>query len=424
MEPFLNLASQLEKHFPAGKLSLLHTISEAAAGQGYNLYLVGGAVRDLLLGRVDLDLDLVVEGDALKLASQVAQQGGGEVVSHSRFGTAKLRCRGLILDLVTARAETYSRPGALPTVRPGSIQDDLFRRDFTINTMAIHLDPARYGELVDPYGGEKDLGNRLLRILHEKSFIDDATRILRALRYEQRLDFVLEATTEKLLRRDTAMLETISGDRLRQELMLILKEESPEGILRRAEELGVLLYIHPSLRGDGWLEEKFAQARRLSKDTPSPALYLSLWVYPLSPEEGEDLIRCLRMPSVLARLVRDTLCLKEVISALAASGLAPSAIYRLLQGYSSQAILAVAIASDSDSVCQRLQLYLNKLRYLRPCLDGKALQKMGIPPGPQMGEILRALQEARLDQEVGTREEEEELALRWLSQQSNKFQEE
>jgi len=299
-------------------------------------------------------------------------------------------------------------------VRPGSIEDDLRRRDFTINAMAIHLDLDNFGKLVDPFGGEKDLRHKLIRILHEKSFVDDATRMLRAIRYEQRFDFQLETTTEQLLRRDLSMLHTISGDRIRHELELILKEEQPEKPLQRAGELGMLREIHPSLKGNGWLKEKFQQARSIAHPPPL-GLYFSLLVYHLSQKEGEDFIARVRIPGVIARAIRDTLRLKEKLSSLAAPELSPSAIYRLLQDYSPTSIMACAIASDSALLHQRLHLYLNKLRYIKTSLNGRALQQMGISPGPRLGEILRELHEARLDQRVSTRKEEEELVRLWLA---------
>jgi len=408
-----NLATQLEQRLPSESLDLIRAAGELAGELELGLYLVGGVVRDLLLGRANFDLDLVVEGDAPKLASLLAQRKGGQVVVHRRFGTAKLRLKDLSIDLATARAETYPHPGALPTVKPGSIKDDLWRRDFTINAMAVHLDPDNFGKLVDPFRGEKDLGYKLIRILHEKSFVDDATRMLRAIRYEQRFDFQLEATTEQLLRRDLPMLHTISGDRIRHELELILKEEQPEKPLQRAGGLGLLQEIHPSLKFDGWLKEKFQQARSITH-LPPLALYFSLLVYHLNQEEGEDFTARLRIPRVIARAVRDTLRLKEKLLSLAAPELPPSAIYRLLQDYSPTSILACAVASDSTLLHQRLYLYLNKLRYVKTSLNGRALQQMGLSPGPQIGEILRVLHEARLDQRVKTSEEEIELVRHWL----------
>ena len=410
-----NPVIQLEKHLPSESLNLISMVGELAAEEKVGLYLVGGAVRDLLLGRANFDLDLVVEGDAPKLAILVAQKTRGKVLIHRRFGTAKMRSGGQTIDLATARSESYVRPGALPTVRPGSIKDDLKRRDFTINAMAIHLNPDSFGKLVDPFEGKKDLKSKLIRILHGKSFIDDATRMLRAIRYEQRFGFHIEKSTELLLRQHLSMLDTISGDRIRHELELILKEESPEKPLGRAGELGLLDKVHPSLKGDGWLKDKFQQARSIAHPTPL-ALYFALLTYPLSQGKAEDFVARLKMPGLTARAIRDTLHLKSKLPSLAGPGLSPSAVYRLLQEYSPTSILACTIASDSALVQQQLHLYLNNWRHVKTSLDGVALQQMGIPQGPQLGQMLRLLHEAKLDGRVNTREQEIDLVQLWLAQ--------
>ncbi|MCK5124542.1 MAG: hypothetical protein KAQ82_04875, partial [Dehalococcoidia bacterium] len=201
----MNLARQIEQYLPRQLLELVNDISRQAAERGERVYLVGGVVRDLLLGYPNLDLDLVVEGDAVKLAQQVAETSQAKLLAHHRFGTAKLRYENFTMDLATARKETYAKPGALPTVTPGTLKDDLVRRDFSINAMAISLASDDYEELVDPYQGKNDLEHRLIRILHPGSFSNDATRILRAVRYEQRLGFELETLTAQLLKRDTSM---------------------------------------------------------------------------------------------------------------------------------------------------------------------------------------------------------------------------
>ena len=404
------LTSELEKHFPAELVSLLRAAGDLAWSRGWNLYLVGGAVRDLFLARPNLDLDLVLEGDAIALARKLAEIRGGEVVAHPRFGTAKFRQERISLDLATARSESYPRPGALPVVTPGTIGEDLFRRDFSINTMAIHLDPIHFGALLDPYGGRGDLDRGLIRVLHEKSFSDDPTRMLRALRYEQRLGFHLEPNTEQLMRRDAAVMDEVSGERLWHELELILNEQCPEKVLSRADELGVLQKLHPALKGNGWLRSRFEQARRASAAAkPSPALYLALLAYCLSQEENEDLLARLRIRGEIAKVMRQTIKLKQVLSALASPRLAPSAIYHLVQRYSPESISAAALASDSRLVRQRLKLYLTELRHIKPALSGDDLQAMGISPGRKLGQVLRALHDAKLDGKVQTREQEEDL---------------
>ncbi|MFC1951780.1 CCA tRNA nucleotidyltransferase, partial [Chloroflexota bacterium] len=379
-------------------------------------YLIGGVVRDLLLGQANLDLDLVVEGDAISLAQQLILLIHGEITTHPRFGTAKLQWDKWSVDLTTARSETYARPGALPSVKPGSIESDFFRRDFTINAMAVSLIPSRYGELIDRHGGRGDLEHKLIRILHEKSFIDDATRIWRGLRYEQRLNFQLDPTTLKLLKRDIPRLDTISGDRIRYEIECILSEKYPEKILRRAAELEVLSKLHPSLRGDEWLAEKFEQARQLgSSDLPLFGLYFTLLVYHLTNEELEQLIVHLRLPKSLCQVIRDTISLKAKLESLADPELLPSSIYRLLYPYTPLALTANSLACDSPTSCQHIKLFLDKLRYVKPALTGNDLKKIGIIPGPRIKEILNFLHEARLDGKITSKRDEEELIKEWLA---------
>jgi tRNA nucleotidyltransferase (CCA-adding enzyme) len=432
-----NISQHLE-YLPPGILGLLQEIGEAARSRGSLVYLVGGVVRDLILGHLTvsaggaklapkppafagaglslgLDLDLVVEGDAIALGRRIARDKNWEVRTHPRFGTAKLYQEKFSLDLVTARSETYTQPGALPAVKPGTIEDDLRRRDFTINAMAACISPDSFGDLFDPHGGQSDLGKGLIRILHRASFADDPTRILRALRYEKRLNFHLEVDTEELLRRHLDNLDTVTGERLWHELELILQEERPEEVLCRAEELGVLQRLYPALRGDSWLAERFAQARKpVDESLPRPAVYLALSVYRLTAEEVEGCIARLKMPGWAARTGRDMVQLKPVLSSLASAELRPSEIYRRLNRHLPHVIKAAAIASDSPVIQQRLDLYLETLRHVKTELGGDDLQNMGVPPGRKMGQILRALQVAKLDQTVTTREEEEALVRRLL----------
>jgi tRNA nucleotidyltransferase (CCA-adding enzyme) len=415
MSEIINLSHRIEKQLPDELVSFMRVAGKVAASQGQSLYLVGGVVRDLLLGQTNLDLDLVVEGNAIGLAQQLSQIKQGKIITHPRFNTAKLQWNKWSIDLATARSETYAKPGALPSVKPGSLSNDLSRRDFTINTMAIELIPNRYGELIDRYGGRDDLEHRLIRVLHEKSFIDDATRIWRGLRYEQRLNFQLEPNTLQLLKRDIPMLDTISSDRIRHEMELILKEKSPEKVLRRAEELNVLHRLHPALKGNGWLAEKFEQARQLIyPNLPPIGLYLALLAYNLTNEESEQLISRLRLPKSLAQTLRDTIGIKTKLQSLANPELTSSSVYYLLHGYSSLAITTNFLACDFPVACQNLNLFLSRLRYVKPALNGNDLARMGIAPGPQIKEILHLLHEARLDGKVTSKQEEESLVRGWM----------
>jgi len=412
----INLAKITEKQLPAELVNFMWVAGELANTRGERIYLVGGMVRDLLLGQTNLDLDLVVEGDAIELAQQLKKLNRGKITTHPRFNTAKLQWDNWSVDLATARSETYAQPGALPTVTPSSIDDDLSRRDFTINAMAIRLNPGYYGKLVDPHGGRDDLQNKRIRVLHEKSFTDDATRIWRALRYEQRLDFHLERKTLTLLQRDIPMLDTISADRIRYEIECTLREKYPEKVFHRAQELGVLAKLHPALKGNGWLAEKFDQARKLcSPEPPEVDLYLALLAYPLTSEETERLISRLRLPKSSAQTLRDSIAVKNKMRSLATPGVSPSFIYHLLHGFSPSALVANSLATESPVASQNIHLFLNRLKYIQVSLTGDDLIRMSIAQGPQIREILDLLHKARLNRKITTRQEEEELVRSWLA---------
>ncbi len=415
------IARMIEDALPAPLLELIRKASQTAGEMGYSLYVVGGFVRDLLLGTPTLDLDLVVEGNAIALARRLQKKVGGRVTSHTRFGTAKLILdEGTYpipsLDFVTARTEFYEHPTALPQVERSSIKLDLHRRDFTINTLAICLDPDRYGELLDFYGGEQDLKKGLIRVLHSLSFVEDPTRMLRAVRLEQRLGFRIEERTEELIGNALDLLDRVTGDRIRHELYLILKEEKPEAALCRLDELGVLAQIHPGLKCDDWLKERFRRLREsleagnweLSTDGQPPeisALYLALMAYRFSRQDLEKLVKRLKVSSddaaLLHQVNRLLFSTGELVKAQR-----PSEIYRLLKYYSQPAIFVVWVASDSEPVRERLELYHRKLRFVEPEIDGEYLKAMGLKPGPLFGRILSALRDARLDGEVTNLEEE------------------
>jgi tRNA nucleotidyltransferase (CCA-adding enzyme) len=409
----INLTSSIKEHLSETLVLFIKNAGDIAEKHQQRLYLVGGTVRDLLLERVNFDIDLVVEGDGVKLAQTIATQLKAKATIHPHFGTAKLSWGNRNVDFVTARAETYARPGALPKVKPGTTKDDLARRDFTINAMAIELNPRHFGELIDPFNGRQDLKKKLVRVLHEKSFIDDATRIWRALRYEQRLDFRIEPATQLLIKRDIVNLETISGDRIRHELELILKEELPEKVLCRAYEMGVLTKLHPNLKGDDWLTETFATAReRCGPDMPAPEFYLSLLCYRLTLSDLESLIKYLNFPKATAQILRDTLTIKAKSRELVIPGLAPSKVYKLLHGYHIISYAANVIGADSETAAEHIELYLNVLRHVHPVLGGEDLRKLGVPKGPKIKEVLEQLLKARLDGKISSKKEEEEMVRR------------
>ncbi len=389
-------------------------LSEAerlAQAQGARLYLAGGVVRDLLLERAVLDIDLVAEGDTARLAQALAEATGGRIVVYSQFGTATLALPGLSLDLATARAESYARPGALPAVRPGSIQEDLVRRDFTINAMALSLNREDCGRLLDPCGGLPDLKAGLIRVLHAQSFRDDPTRLWRAVRYAARLDFEIESETLALLRRDLSQVGNVSGDRIFYELECVFGEEYPEKVLAQAGALGLVAELNPTLSGDGWLKQKFVAARaRCAPARPPLALYLALWSYYLDEPALAALASYLHLPKALAKTLHDSCSLHTKLKELACPELRPSAVYHLLHGLAPQAILANLLASGSEVVRAHLLLYLDKLRFVRPALTGNDLIRLGLAPGPRLGVLLEGLRDARLDGRLHTALDEE----KWL----------
>ena len=302
-----DVLSTVKASLAASTLTLLEAVVKKASEIPMPLYLVGGCVRDILLGTPVKDLDIVVEGNAALLAFEVSKELSGDVPVYSQFGTAILKVEGQRLDLATARQESYVRPGALPRVTPSTIQEDLGRRDFSINAMAIALSGRRPGRVLDPCRGREDLGHGLLRVLHARSFRDDPTRILRAVRYEQRLNFRVEEETNRLLLEAVqgGALDTVSASRIRRELELMFEEERPHRPLIRCGELGVLRAIHPPL-GDG-----SGVKTLVGQDADDPPLaYLAALSYPMMDPEGEAFVARLRMPSRWAKVVRNTIAVR------------------------------------------------------------------------------------------------------------------
>lgn len=376
-----------------------------AERDGVGLYLVGGGVRDLLLGIGTVDLDLLVEGDALALASEVAAVLNARLVSHRRFGTAVVRGEGFRLDLAGARTEQYLRPGVLPSVRPAPLRDDLRRRDFAINAMALRLVSPRAGEIIDPHGGRDDLARRQVRVLHDGSFRDDATRILRALRYAGRLRFRVEGHTEGLLRRDLCYLDTISGARLRHEFERIAREERVEEMLRLGNRRGVTVAVHSAMRADA---RALRAAARLPRITPShrDAVLFCLLIAGASPREAEGAIDRLALTRRQADALRGFLDLCRREGRLARPSLRPSEAARLLAGQPSVAVEAFALFAGQPLATDRARRYLGEWRFIRSRLNGQDVEALGVPHGPQVGAAIASLREARLDGRTKHREDE------------------
>lgn len=396
---------------PAPLLQLLRQAGRTAEQSGNSLYLVGGVVRDLLLDRGSKDIDLMTTGDATKLVDKLGAASGAKPTLHKKFGTATFVWHDYRIDLATCRSETYTRPGALPEVRPGNISDDLFRRDFTVNAMAVNLNPSHYGELVDLYGGRADLKAGLIRILHSRSFQDDATRIMRAIRYEQRLGFRLEAGTARLLREHLGMLDTISGERLRNELFLWLEEQEPEKILERAGRLGILKKLHPDLRWQYKLHIAFKRSSLL-QTADKAALHFCLLTYHLDEDGLYELLQRLNLTGTRYDLLtHHSMSIKENRALLMKDSLKNSELYFMLNNLPLTAIQANLVYPNHHRMRRRLNLYLNRLSKIRLLTGGAGLTALGIKQGPAMGRILDALLTAKLDGRLKTRREEEQMAL-------------
>jgi tRNA nucleotidyltransferase (CCA-adding enzyme) len=283
--------------------------------------------------------------------------------------------------------------------------------------MAVALTPDLYGQLLDLYGGMSDLEGKLVRVLHGKSFIDDATRIWRAVRYEQRLSFHLESGTLELVKRDVDYLKKVSGDRIRHELELILKEEFPEKALCRADELRVLSKLHPKLKADDWLSAKYEQVRqRSSPDGPSIGLYLALLVYRMGSKDVEEIISYLRLRKASGRILLDTINLKENLGHLVSPQVTSGQVYTQLAGCAIEAVVANIIAAGMPSAVPRLTEFIEKLRYIRPVLNGEDLKKLGVTQGPEIKEMLHRLLKAKLDGKAADRRDEEALVLNWRAE--------
>jgi len=396
---------------------LLAAIGAEAEAAGLRAYLVGGWVRDLLLHEENLDLDVMVEGDGVAFAQRLGVRLGGRVHTHPRFETAVVALPGgTKIDVATARAEYYESPGALPTVVHGNVKMDLLRRDFTINALALALNPGRFGTLLDYFGGLQDLHDRVIQVLHSLSFVEDPTRVFRAIRFEQRLHFKLGETTHRLIRDAVAkgLFETLAGPRIFGELTLILKERNPLPALARMEELDVLRYVHPrvkvtraGLRLFGALRRRLAVLGEQDREC-GWVLYLAALCEGLGPRGATEL--CVRLaipPRTAARLVAlvgDGRRLQKKLEA--ARPWRASIVHALLAPQPREIALYVWARTTSRGAADAVRDYIAAGASVVTELKGHDLLALGYRPGPLYREILAALLAERLEGHVGTREEE------------------
>ena len=418
--------NDLLRRLPRERLSLLRELGDLADEGGVSLYLVGGVVRDLLLKRENWDLDLTVEGDGIAFARLVADRYGAGLAVFERFATARLVFPdGLKIDIATTRRESYAQPAILPTVQLASIEEDLYRRDFTINAMAIQLNAAQFGRLRDVYGGQRDLRARTIRVLHVGSFEDDPTRIFRAIRFEHRFGFRLERATLRLLAQaaSTNLIARLSGPRLQNEILLLFSEHDPVRAIARLAQLKLLRFLHRRLcytknvkrvvtavpKALTWWARRFPDSV-----IDRPIVYLMALSSESSPDVVAAMIRRLALSREQAKNVSaGGSRIDRALKRLTDKGtVRPSQVYRLLADLSDEALVLLLARQISRQHGVRLSLLKRRLlsyvknRAVKTALTGRDLQAMGLKPGPQYRTILGQLLDARIDGMITTEAEE------------------
>jgi tRNA nucleotidyltransferase (CCA-adding enzyme) len=383
----------------------------AAASEHYDgVYLVGGTVRDILLDEPNFDVDIAVEGDAIALARNAADALGGRVRAHSKFGTAVVVYGGdQRIDVVTARTEFYDAPAALPSVEHATIREDLFRRDFTINAMAVSLKGEDFGRLVDPFEGRRDLEARTIRVLHNLSFIDDPTRIFRAIRYESRYGFRMDEHTQRLARGTVEMglVGDLSSARLRDELIALLEEGDAGASILRLAELGAGVAIHPHLAADEEAVELLERLRHLNEryrtGIPAWRLALAALARRLPPDEIYDWLRRLKVQRRDGERIAWAVTVgPRLVERLRGDTPEPAETVALAEPYAPDAPLFALALADLEP----LHEYFERLREVRLEVSGADLAKLGVAESPQVGEILAELRRRKLNGQLDGRESE------------------
>ena len=398
---------------PVDVQKLLARVGKAGDDIGGSVAVVGGAVRDLLLGAREVDLDLAVEGDGLEFARRLGRQLRAGVTVHSAFLTTRLTLPGgRTVDVATARREHYRAPGALPRVRVGTLLDDLRRRDFTINAMALLLNAPRYGFVEDPLGGVEDLRRRLLRVIHPLSFIEDPTRVFRAARFEVRLGLRLTPGTRHLALRAMALdvYHPQAFRRLGAELTLLVGEKDPPAVFRALERLGALRLLTQSVRPRHRLLSSvkatltwYARRGRIVGESALP-LYLLGLTQGLSDAEVTALVDRLGLGS-MKRPMEESRGAADTILRIASRSTRASQVTLGLRPFSEMSLLW-ALARARGRARGNLRRYLQTLRHARPGLTGEDLKRMGIPPGPTYRYLLDSLLAAMVDGRVASRRQE------------------
>ncbi len=429
-----NLNNKIKNSLPTKLFSMIREIGDIADKTNVNAFIVGGFVRDILMKKPNYDLDMVVEGSAIKFAGVLRDKFNGSIVVHERFGTAKIvknwpawlgpcpnEDNKLIIDIATARTEAYKKPAALPTVEFCSLKEDLERRDFTINAMAVGINKKNFGLFIDFFSGIKDLKKGIIRALHDKSFIDDPTRIFRAVRFEQRLGFSIEKHTEYLIQHAVRkeMFKWTENQRIKEELILIFKEKSPEKAVLRMQELHELRFIHPDLVLRNDIKKIFRRKKRFIlwqdkcavKRDKKPKYWLvnlMLMLDKLDTQKIEEILSRFNFTrSESFKLIEYASKSKHIVKKLSCNKkLKPGQIYDILYGLSSESLISIMSRTSNIKVHKRVKRFFAEYSPVRIKVTGEDLKDLGILPGPYYNKIMRTILHAKLEGKVSTKRDE------------------
>ncbi|MFW6148523.1 MAG: CBS domain-containing protein [Atribacterota bacterium] len=413
------IKSLMNEYFPENILKALYAIGQIGDELGYSVFMVGGIVRDLFLRIPNLDLDIVIEEDAIRFARQFCRKVKGKIRSHQKFKTAVVTLpNGLKIDFASARREFYEYPAALPEVEFASIKKDLYRRDFTINAMAIQLNQEYFGQLLDFFGGKRDLELKKIRILYSLSFTEDPARIIRAIRFEQRYDFMIEQSTEKFLRKAVkeGLVSRIRKKRLSEEFFILLQEKNPIKALKRMDQLGVLSGILPNLNLNPGLIKKFNQIEKLleiwhekfpDENINKSILYL-YYLIQMVNIEIKHIIKKIELSERAITILKIIIHEKDrMLSLLEKDGLEPSNIYYYLNDKPNELLFVILIESGKDNrIANRINNFLNVYKKTSIFISGYDLTEMGMKPSPIYAKILKLVFYLQLNGILKNRDDE------------------
>ncbi len=413
-----SLKKLMRDRLPQEILELLEKIGEVADKVGVNAYAVGGFVRDMILGRKNLDVDIVVEGDGIALAKQLGKVLNARVHVYEKFQTAVLILKnGFKFDVASARTEVYKSPGSLPEVDSAPLRKDLMRRDFTINTLAVSLNPDKFGKLIDFFNGYKDIKEKKIRVLHSLSFVEDPTRIIRALRFAVRFRFDIGKHTEKLIKIAVKkhFFDAVEGKRLYLELRHVFEEDNPLRVVNRMQEYGILKSFHRNFTWDKRKRDLFDRLRRIvtwhklsfeNKKTKYYLLYFSAFMEGFAFSDVENLLKKFSVPTEEAELIkRNVFKSKHYLKQIHAAE-RNSRVCEVLCDLSEEEILYLAGKAEDEADREKIISYLKDWRFLKPEVGGKELIELGLEPSPVFRQILDELRKKVIDGELKERDEQ------------------